>query len=52
MSAYAVEAARRYYDAGLWRDETFYGLAAAHAGTRPERPALRDGRARTLVFQR
>jgi acyl-CoA synthetase len=36
--------ARTYYEAGLWRDETFYGLLARHAAERPEAPALRDGR--------
>lgn len=35
--------ARAYYAAGLWRDETLYGLAAAHAAARPHAYALRDG---------
>jgi len=34
--------ARGYYQAGLWRDDTLYGLAAAHAVARPEAFALRD----------
>jgi acyl-CoA synthetase len=34
--------ARGYYDAGLWRDETFYALMARHAAMRPEAMALRD----------
>jgi acyl-CoA synthetase len=35
--------ARSYYTSGQWRGETLYGLAAAHAATRPEAFALRDG---------
>jgi acyl-CoA synthetase len=36
--------ARRYYEAGLWRGDTFYALLQRHAGARPDAPALRDGR--------
>lgn len=36
--------ARRYYEAGLWRPDTFYSLALGHAEARPDAPALRDGR--------
>jgi acyl-CoA synthetase len=36
-------AARRYYAAGLWRDDTFYALLRRHAAARPEGFALRDG---------
>ncbi|HEV2336697.1 MAG TPA: class I adenylate-forming enzyme family protein [Stellaceae bacterium] len=36
-------AARRYYAAGLWRDETLYTLLAKHAAERPDDFALRDG---------
>jgi acyl-CoA synthetase len=35
-------AARRYYAAGLWRDDNFYTLLARHAAARPDAPALRD----------
>jgi acyl-CoA synthetase len=35
-------AARRYYTAGLWRDDTFYTLLQQHAAARPDAPALRD----------
>ncbi len=35
-------AARRYYAAGLWREDTFYTLLQKHAGERPDAPALRD----------
>ncbi|MGH7094360.1 MAG: class I adenylate-forming enzyme family protein [Stellaceae bacterium] len=35
-------AARRYYEAGLWRDDTLYTLLRKHAAERPEAFALRD----------
>ena len=35
--------ARRYYEAGLWRDETLYGLLQRHAAERPDDFAVRDG---------
>ena len=38
--------ARRYYDQGLWCDETFYALLAHHAEEHPEDWAARDGRRR------
>jgi acyl-CoA synthetase (AMP-forming)/AMP-acid ligase II len=33
---------RDYYARGLWRDDTIYSIAAAHAAEIPERTALRD----------
>jgi acyl-CoA synthetase len=39
-------AARCYYDAGLWREDTLYTLLQKHASERPEAFALRDGRRR------
>jgi acyl-CoA synthetase len=39
-------AARRYYEAGLWRGETLYTLLCEHAARRPDDFALRDGRQR------
>jgi len=36
-------AARRYYDAGLWRNDTLYTLLCDHASRRPDDYALRDG---------
>ncbi len=33
---------RRYYEQGLWTRDTFYTLAARHAGNMPSAPALRD----------
>lgn len=41
--------ARRYYEQGLWRNDTFYSLLAGHAAERPAAPALQDGR-RTLTW--
>jgi acyl-CoA synthetase len=38
--------ARRYYERGLWRDDTFYSLLAGHAQARPDSIALQDGRCR------
>ena len=34
--------ARAYYDSGLWRTDTLYGLAARWAAERGDAPALRD----------
>lgn len=39
--------AAAFYDAGLWTRDTFYTLLLGAAATRPDKPALRDGR-RTL----
>jgi acyl-CoA synthetase len=36
--------AQRYYQAGLWRSDTFYSLLAGHAQARPTSIALQDGR--------
>lgn len=33
---------REYYAQGLWRNETIYTIAAAHAARTPDRAALRD----------
>lgn len=41
--------ARAYYDAGLWRDDTFYSLMADQAAARPDALALRD-RERRLTW--
>ena len=42
-------AARRYYDAGLWRPETFCDLLEKHARERPDDFAIRDS-ARRLTW--
>lgn len=39
-------AARRYYEAGLWRDETFCDLLEKHANERPDAFAIRDSERR------
>jgi len=36
--------ARRYYERGLWTEDTFYSLLSRHAEERPNAPALQDGR--------
>jgi acyl-CoA synthetase len=36
-------AARRYYEAGVWRADTLYTLLRRHAAERPDDFALRDG---------
>jgi acyl-CoA synthetase len=38
--------ARRHYEAGVWRDDTFYTLLRRHAAERPRGWALRDARRR------
>jgi acyl-CoA synthetase len=42
--------ARQRYAAGVWSGETCYALLAGHAATRPDAPALRDGR-RVLTWR-
>ena len=46
LTLHDPEAARHYYAAGLWREETLYTLLARHAARRPAAFALRDGRRR------
>src|ERR1700674_3724164 len=46
LTLHDPEAARRYYEAGLWRGETLYTLLCEHAARRPDDFALRDGRQR------
>ena len=46
LTLHDPEAARHYYAAGLWREDTLYTLLAQHAARRPEAFALRDGRRR------
>jgi acyl-CoA synthetase len=43
LSLHDPEAARRFYQAGLWRQDTLYTLLQKHAAARPEAFALRDG---------
>lgn len=41
--------AKRYYERGLWRADTFYSLLVQHAAERPDAIALQDGQ-RTLSW--
>ena len=43
LTLHTPRAAQRYYESGVWREETFYGLLERHAGSRGDAPALRDG---------
>lgn len=36
--------AKRYYERGLWRGDTFYSLLSGHSEARPQAIALQDGR--------
>ena len=50
LTLHDPEAARRYYEAGLWRADTLYTLLCDHATRRPDDFALRDG-ARRLTWR-
>ena len=50
LTLHTPRAARRYYETGVWRDDTFYGLLVRHAAERGDAPALRDG-ARRLTWR-
>src|SRR5579864_141949 len=43
LSLHDPEAARRFYQAGLWRQDTLYTLLEQHAAAWPASFALRDG---------
>src|SRR5947209_14249762 len=43
LTLHDPEAARRYYDARLWRGDTLYTLLCDHAARRADDFALRDG---------
>ena len=49
LTLHDPQTARRYYQAGVWRADTFYTLLAGHAARRPQDFAARDG-ARRLTF--
>jgi len=38
--------ARSYYEAGLWKKDTYYSLLEKHARTQPDAYAIRDSRHR------
>jgi acyl-CoA synthetase len=42
LTLHDPRSARRYYEAGVWRDDTFYTLVAGHAAARPDAFAARD----------
>jgi len=46
LTLHDPEAARRYYAAGLWREDTLYTQLVQHAARRPDNFALRDSRER------
>ncbi|MCA0043409.1 class I adenylate-forming enzyme family protein [Celeribacter litoreus] len=50
LTLHDPQSSRKYYEAGLWQNETFYDLLAQHAEANPDGFALRDGR-ETLDWQ-
>ena len=42
LTLHTPRAAGRYYDTGVWRADTFYGLLERHAAENGDAPALRD----------
>ncbi len=46
LTLHDPQTARRYYEAGVWRDDTLYALLRRHADERPDAYALRDARRR------
>ena len=50
LTLHAPRAAKRYYETGVWRDDTFYGLLERHAARNGDAPALRDA-ARRLSWR-
>lgn len=51
LTLHDPQTARRYYEAGFWREETLYSLLRRHAQSRPHAYALRDGRHRLTWSQ-
>ena len=51
LTLHDPQVARRYYEAGWWRDETLYALAREHACARPGAYAARDSRRRLTWSQ-
>jgi acyl-CoA synthetase len=50
LTLHEPAASRDWHARGLWRDQTFYALLAAHVAFRPDTAAARDGR-RTLTWR-
>lgn len=51
LTLHDPQTARRYYEAGFWREDTMYSLLARHARERGEAYALRDSRHRLTWAQ-
>jgi acyl-CoA synthetase len=51
LTLHDPQTARRYYDAGVWREDTMYALLARHARERGSAWALRDSRHRLTWAQ-
>ena len=46
LTLHDPQIARRYYESGVWREDTLYSLLRHHARVRPQAYALRDSRRR------
>ncbi|MBI4204497.1 MAG: acyl--CoA ligase [Betaproteobacteria bacterium] len=46
LTLHDPQTARRYYDSGVWREDTLYSLLRQHASERPRAYALRDSHRR------
>src|ERR1700704_5538213 len=51
LTLHDPQTARRYHEAGVWRDDTLYTLLRDHARVRPSAYALRDSRLRLTWSQ-
>jgi acyl-CoA synthetase len=51
LTLHDPQTARRYYDTGVWRDETLYSLVARHARERSDAWCLRDSHHRLTWSQ-
>lgn len=51
LTLHDPQIARRYYEAGFWREDTLYSLLERHARHRPHAFALRDSRRRLTWSQ-
>jgi acyl-CoA synthetase len=51
LTLHDPEAARLYYETGVWTEDTFYTLMARHAAARPDAWAARDGMRRLTWSQ-
>src|SRR3954471_22441663 len=51
LTLHDPQTARRYYGAGVWREDTLYSLLRAHARVRPDAYALRDSKRRLTWAQ-